>query len=77
MPNRGGLNRDWVARVDAGLCATCLHVEIVRSDRGSTFFRCRLSDIDAHFPKYPPLPVTECDGWKLDSARAEPISQPE
>jgi hypothetical protein len=50
--------------VDPGLCGTCLHARVVRSDRGSVFYRCGLSDGDPQFPKYPRLPVIECAGWK-------------
>ena len=60
-------NWGMVPDVGPGLCATCGHVETIRSDRGSVFFRCRLSDIDPCFPKYPALPVVECSGW--DSVR--------
>ena len=35
----------------------------IRSDRGSTFYRCRLSDSDPRFPKYPRLPVLQCAGY--------------
>jgi hypothetical protein len=48
----------------ADLCATCVHAKTIRSDRGSTFLRCALSDQDQRFPKYPRLPVFECGGWK-------------
>lgn len=27
------------------------------------FYRCKLSDTDPRFPKYPRLPVRQCDGW--------------
>jgi hypothetical protein len=60
-------NWGMVHDVGPGLCATCGYVETIRSDRGSVFFRCRLSDIDPCFPKYPALPVVECSGW--DSVR--------
>src|ERR1017187_2661550 len=56
-----------VPRIGPGLCATCGHVDTVRSDRGSTFLRCRLSDVDPRFPKYPTLPVVECIGWASGS----------
>ena len=49
-------------RARGGLCATCVHLELLRSQRGSVFFRCRLADVDARFPKYPPLPVVRCAG---------------
>src|ERR1019366_3158804 len=56
-----------VPRIGPGLCATCGHVDTVRSNRGSVFLRCRLSDVDPHFPKYPTLPVVECIGWASGS----------
>jgi len=48
------------------LCATCVHAKVVRSDRGSTFLRCQLSDQDPRFPKYPRLPVMKCEGYSKD-----------
>jgi len=51
----------------AGLCATCLHVRRITSDRGSVFYLCKLSAVDARFPKYPRLPVLQCDGYKEDT----------
>jgi hypothetical protein len=47
-----------------GLCATCRHARVIRSDRGSTFYLCRLSFEDASFPKYPRLPVLACPGFE-------------
>jgi hypothetical protein len=55
--------------VNPGLCATCTHARIIRSDRGSTFIRCGLSDVDSRFPKYPALPVIKCSGWNPDPNR--------
>jgi hypothetical protein len=52
-----------VPKLIFGLCETCRYAKIVRSDRGSTFLRCLLSDHDARFPKYPRLPVVKCDGY--------------
>jgi hypothetical protein len=52
------------APAPAGLCSNCVHAQTIRSDRGSTFLRCGLSDTDPRFPKYPRLPVIECSGWK-------------
>lgn len=46
-----------------GLCARCVHAEIVRSARGTVFYRCGLSRTDPHFPKYPRLPVVSCAGY--------------
>ncbi len=49
--------------VYAGMCEKCEHSRVIRSDKGSVFYRCGLSDSDARFPKYPRLPVIACDGY--------------
>jgi hypothetical protein len=46
-----------------GLCFDCQHSQRIQSARGSTFYRCKLSDTDPHFPKYPRLPVIRCAGY--------------
>jgi hypothetical protein len=51
----------------AGLCATCVHVRRVTSDRGSVFYLCELSKVDPALPKYPRLPVLECSGYEEKS----------
>ncbi|MBV8731692.1 MAG: hypothetical protein JO336_17945 [Acidobacteriia bacterium] len=48
---------------DAGLCASCAHARTITSDRGSKFLLCMLSKTDPRYPKYPRLPVLECEGW--------------
>jgi hypothetical protein len=48
----------------AGLCATCMHMRQITSDRGSLFYQCQLSAVDASFPKYPRLPVIQCRGYQ-------------
>jgi hypothetical protein len=48
---------------DAGLCARCAHALVIRNDRGSRFYLCRLSATDPRFAKYPPLPVRRCTGF--------------
>ena len=53
-----------VRQVDAGLCAGCAHVKLITSSRGATFFMCRLSASDPRFPRYPPLPVIACEGYR-------------
>jgi len=53
----------------AGLCAACLHSQLVRSDRGSIFYLCQLSASDARFPKYPRLPVRSCAGFEERAAK--------
>jgi hypothetical protein len=47
-----------------GLCATCRHVRLIRSDREATFYLCQLSATDPRFPKYPRLPVLSCSGYE-------------
>jgi hypothetical protein len=51
--------------MSVGLCETCQHVRVIRSDRGSTFYLCQLSFTDSRFGKYPALPVLECSGYVL------------
>jgi hypothetical protein len=53
---------------DVGLCETCQHVRIIRSDRGSVFYLCQLSFADPRFKKYPALPVLDCDGYARQTA---------
>jgi hypothetical protein len=48
---------------DVGLCATCVHVRVIQSDRGSQFYSCGLSLSDSSFAKYPRLPVLACSGY--------------
>ena len=47
-----------------GLCEDCANAKIVRSDRDSVFYQCRLSATDPRFPKYPRLPVLTCSGYR-------------
>ncbi|MGH2382353.1 MAG: hypothetical protein ACRDG7_14200 [Candidatus Limnocylindria bacterium] len=51
----------------AGLCSTCRHAHRIDAAR-SAFWRCRLSETDARFARYPALPVLSCAGH-------EPMSQ--
>jgi hypothetical protein len=48
--------------VPPGLCATCEHLRLLASR--SVFVRCGLAAVDPRFPKYPPLPVRACAGYK-------------
>lgn len=48
---------------DPGLCRTCEHLCLLASPR-SVFVRCALADTDPAFPRYPPLPVVRCGGWR-------------
>lgn len=56
--------RDRYAEAHAGLCATCSHVQMVMSSKGSTFYMCRLSETDPRFRRYPALPVLACTGYE-------------
>ncbi|CAN5837204.1 hypothetical protein BH23GEM9_BH23GEM9_03050 [soil metagenome] len=49
--------------VHVGLCTVCVHARVIENRRGSAFWRCSLSDTDARFPRYPPLPVLRCAGF--------------
>jgi hypothetical protein len=54
----------------AGLCADCAHARRIESARGSEFILCQLSLSNPRFPKYPPLPVLRCPGFKRITADA-------
>jgi hypothetical protein len=50
--------------VPPGLCASCEHLRLLASRR-SVFVRCGLAATDPRFPRYPPLPVVACRGYRL------------
>jgi hypothetical protein len=41
-----------------------VHARVIRSDRGSIFYRCKLAATDPRFPQYPKLPVLRCGGYE-------------
>jgi len=47
-----------------GLCASCRHVRLIHSDKGSRFYMCLLAATNPQFPKYPRLPVRRCSGYE-------------
>jgi hypothetical protein len=49
------------------LCLSCQHVDVITSSRESTFYRCRRSETDPTFRKYPALPVVACRGYERDA----------
>ena len=57
------MNDSRVEEQGAGLCAQCAHALVIRNDRGSRFYLCRLAASDPRFAKYPPLPVRRCSGF--------------
>ena len=47
-----------------GLCNSCIEAERTGNDRGSQFVLCALSRTDQRYPRYPRLPVVNCDGYR-------------
>lgn len=62
--------------MNAGLCETCAHVRVLDAASGSRFYRCNRSDLDARFPRYPPLPVARCAGHQPGAPSRAPTSIP-
>jgi hypothetical protein len=62
---------DRRAVAGAGLCQSCAALQVLRS-KTSTFVRCARSDHDAAFPRYPPLPVRTCPGYRPAGDPAAP-----
>jgi hypothetical protein len=57
----------------AGLCDTCAFQQLVHTTRGSVFSLCRRSRTEPdRYPRYPRLPVTECDGWERSAGPSSP-----
>jgi hypothetical protein len=52
------------ASTRVGLCASCRFVDVITSSKESTFYRCRLSETDPSFRRYPVLPVLVCRGYQ-------------
>jgi hypothetical protein len=50
-----------------GLCQSCRYARVINTNRGSTFYLCRLAERDPRFPKYPRLPVLACAGYEADA----------
>ncbi len=56
----------------AGLCDSCRHQQVVRNTRGSVFSLCRRSRTEPErFPRYPRLPVLQCEGYERAADRGE------
>ncbi len=49
-----------------GLCLTCRHIRKQDTKRGAVFYRCALADEDDRFMRYPPMPVSRCDGFAAE-----------
>jgi hypothetical protein len=51
----------------AGLCDTCVHQRVVNNTRGSSFSLCQRSKTEPErFPRYPRIPVAECEGYETE-----------
>ena len=48
-----------------GQCPKCNHVRVINTPRGSRFLLCKLSEKDAHYPKYPHQPVRSCKEFAI------------
>lgn len=46
------------------LCDLCRHHQQVVSGKGSRFLLCRKSKEEKRYPKYPPQPVIQCEGFE-------------
>jgi 3-hydroxyacyl-[acyl-carrier-protein] dehydratase len=65
-----GISQNSSPETHPGLCRTCRFSTIIRSDRGSLFYQCRISFADPAFLKYPRLPVLHCAGYEAMAPRA-------
>lgn len=45
------------------LCEFCELMSAIVSGKGSRFLMCQKSVADKRFPKYPPQPIIQCDGF--------------
>jgi len=55
-----------------GLCKNCRHHREIKNARGSVFYLCALAASDSRFPKYPRLPVLQCEGYVPRAPKSEP-----
>ena len=69
------MDEDVATPVNAGLCESCAHVQIVRSSKRSSFVLCRLSEVNPAFRRYPTLPVIACAGYS-SATEAAPKTMP-
>jgi len=68
---------DLMAEHEAGLCGTCKWVRILKTRRGSVFYRCLRAETDPRFVKYPPLPVLRCPGYDRRDPGDDALAEPE
>ena len=46
------------------LCETCKQMREIITPRRSRFLLCELSISDPEYPKYPPQPIMQCNGYE-------------
>jgi hypothetical protein len=65
-----------MSRPPSGLCDSCINQQLIRNTRGSEFSLCLRSRTEPErFPRYPRLPVIECEGYdprRASSTAREP-----
>jgi len=45
------------------LCESCDRMREVVTPKGSRFLLCQLSQTNSAYPKYPPQPIVQCQGY--------------
>ena len=55
------------------LCDACIFRRVIVSNRGSRFLMCEKSKSDRRFPKYPPQPLIQCEGFVREDQADESI----
>ena len=59
-----------------GLCGVCEHARVLENRRRSRFYLCELSRVDPRYPRYPPLPVLACIGFRPRSEEGAAAETP-
>ncbi len=57
------------------LCETCASMREVITPKGSRFLLCQLAKTDPTYPKYPPQPVMQCDGYRPRETNEQDTTQ--
>ena len=64
----------WAALGAApGLCASCQHAKLNATNRGTAYLPCTRAAWDSRLPRYPRLPVLECDGYERARGSLTPM----
>lgn len=67
-----GKSAQTAGQLRAGLCDSCLHQQLVRNTRGSSFSLCLRSRTDPRYPRYPRTPVQACPGYEPRPSQQRP-----